>query len=47
VDTKTLKMVFIRDFFHLLDEEIYDFRVRVKHTLESPEKGLVFMNPEG
>ncbi len=32
---------------HLLDEEIYDFRARVKHALETPEKVLVPIDPEG
>ncbi len=32
---------------HLLDEEIYDFRARVKHTLEYPEKDLIPIDPEG
>lgn len=32
---------------HLLDEEILDFRARVKHALEYPEKELVPIDPEG
>ncbi|WP_298341235.1 DinB family protein [uncultured Algibacter sp.] len=32
---------------HLLDEEIYDFRARVKHALEYPEKKLIPIDPEG
>ncbi|MBC3758165.1 DinB family protein [Hyunsoonleella sp. SJ7] len=32
---------------HLLDEEIYDFRTRVIHALENPEKELVPIDPEG
>lgn len=32
---------------HLLDEEIYDFRARVKHALEYPEKTLIPIDPEG
>lgn len=32
---------------HLLDEEKEDFRARVKHTLEYPNKLLVPINPEG
>ena len=32
---------------HLLDEEVYDFRARVKHALEYPEKSLVPINPGG
>ena len=31
---------------HLLDEEIYDFRARVKHALEYPTRQLVPINPE-
>lgn len=32
---------------HLLDEEIYDFRARVKHALKTPEKALATTDPEG
>ncbi|GAB1856807.1 DinB family protein [Flavobacteriaceae bacterium MHTCC 0001] len=32
---------------HLLDEEIYDFKARVKHALEYPQKELVPIDPEG
>ncbi len=32
---------------HLLDEEVYDFRTRVKHALETPNKPLEPIDPEG
>lgn len=32
---------------HLYDEEMYDFRSRVKHTLESPERELQPIDPVG
>jgi hypothetical protein len=32
---------------HMLDEEIYDFRARVKHALEYPENTLIPIDPEG
>ncbi|WP_370478868.1 DinB family protein [Tamlana flava] len=32
---------------HLVDEEIYDFRARVKHALEDSDKTMVPINPVG
>ena len=32
---------------HLLDEEQYDFRARIKHTLETPDKPMPSINPVG
>ena len=32
---------------HLLDEEVYDFRARVKHTLETPGKTMPSIDPTG
>lgn len=32
---------------HLLDEEIFDFKARVTHALENPEKQLIPIDPEG
>lgn len=32
---------------HLLDEEIYDFRARVKHVLENPDKPMPPIDPQG
>ncbi|HEX2786391.1 MAG TPA: DinB family protein [Ignavibacteria bacterium] len=32
---------------HLYDEELYDFRTRVKHTLETPERELAPIDPTG
>ncbi|MEZ5003916.1 MAG: hypothetical protein R2730_12880 [Chitinophagales bacterium] len=32
---------------HLLDEEIYDFRSRVQHTLENPHLKMSPIDPEG
>jgi len=32
---------------HLLDEELEDFRARLKHTLETPEQPLPPIDPEG
>ena len=32
---------------HLLDEEIFDFKARVKHTLETPGDPMASINPVG
>lgn len=32
---------------HLLDEERLDFRARIKHILETPDKAMPGINPEG
>lgn len=32
---------------HLLDEEQFDFRARIKHTLETPEETMPSINPVG
>ena len=45
--TTTRKMVLLEIVCHLLDEEIYDFRTRVKHALDTPEKELTPIDPEG
>ncbi|MFS4482422.1 DinB family protein [Hyunsoonleella sp. 2307UL5-6] len=43
---ESIKWCLLEIVCHLLDEELNDFRARVKHALETPQKPLVPIAPE-
>ncbi|WP_136482104.1 DinB family protein [Cognatitamlana onchidii] len=45
--TKPEKWCLLEIVCHLLDEEQYDFKARLKHALETPQKPLVPIDPVG